>query len=141
MCGPLKANNTKHHEGRRSSCQPALPRHGGLRMWRKLKKQTGMIKTHVLIASRQLQSVMTEKMNQLREEPTGRLIERYNRHARTGFHVMVQAAEVACIHHLLMTRLKDSPITIESGCVVTLGPEVFWDGKRMIRLTDSPSAN
>ena len=110
-------------------------------MWRKLKKQTGMIKTHVLIASRQLQSVMTEKMNQLREEPTGRLIERYNRHASTGFHVMVQAAEVACIHHLLMTRLKDSPITIESGCVVTLGPEVFWDGKRMIRLTDSPSAN
>ena len=81
-----------------------------------------MIKTHVLIASRQLQSVMTDKMNQLRNEPTGRLIERYNRHARTGFHVMVQAAEVACIHHLLMTRHNDSPITIESGCVVTLGP-------------------
>ena len=33
------------------------------------------MKSHVLIASRQLQSVMTDKMNQLKGEPTGALVE------------------------------------------------------------------
>ena len=108
-------------------------------MWRKLKKINGMIKTHVLIASRQLQSVMTDKMNQLKGEPTGALVERYNRHAKTGFFVSIQAAEVACIHHILMSRLNDSPITIEHGCVVTLGPEVLWNGEKLIQL-NSPCA-
>ena len=90
-----------------------------------------MINTMILILNRQLHSALLAKKQELEELPTHDLVHRYNRHAKTGFHVSAQAVEVACLHNIFMKRMGVSPVRIEDGCAVTLTGVAEYDGKSL----------